>query len=137
MTPVNPDDINTAAQAADYWDVLVKRWPVSVVGGFVGVLMHSKEIFSYPGWRKRCSLIALQWTTGAVAAMTAAILVGVAWPEATHQAEAEMGLGGFIGGTLGMGVFRFFAKRFFNVDLDVVIKPWDGVDRRGKNGNGA
>ncbi len=130
MTPFDPDNFNTATHAADYWDVLLRRWPVSVIGGFVGVILHSRDIFSYPGWRKRCSLVGLQWTTGAAAAMAAAILVGLCWPEAAHQAEAEMGLGGFIGGSLGMGVFRFFAKRVFSVDLETVYRPWDGMERR-------
>lgn len=115
MTPVDPNEAaKAAASASDYWVVLHRFWPIAVIGGTVAVVVRMKSIFGNPGWKTRVFLIGSEWATGATAAMLSALLLPLLTPKGMHPSiEAEIGLCGFIGGSMGKGVFRYFHRKYF------------------------
>lgn len=136
ITPpnVDPTDAVTAARtASEYWEALFRVWPIALTGGCVGVIMHMKEILGSKGFWKKIALTCSEWTMGG----SAAAAVGLLWPFAVTvcplpggveiNPAAELGLCGFIGGAMGMKLFRlsctlitaithWFARRVLGYD---------------------
>lgn len=117
MSPVDPQDIHSASE---YWGVLRSYFPLALIAGFMGVIMHQQAIFKHKKWRIRFSLVASEWILGASAGMACATLLGVFYqffPELPRNASTEIGLCGFIAGATGKEVFHYFGYKFFGVNL--------------------
>lgn len=91
--------------------------------------MHFPEIIKKKGKLAKIAYVCSDWTAGAAAAMAVALLLPdvvclhPSFRATMLSAQAELGLCGFLGGSMGRGLFRltaaiahWVAKRVFGYD---------------------
>lgn len=108
-----PDEVGQVSKSASqYWDVLARIVPITVVGGGVAVVVNLMSIAHERTWLRRLLSTVSVLSVGCVAAGVAALGLRLFMPAATPEIEL---LAGALAGSSGQKIFDIYARKLFGL----------------------
>jgi len=113
MSPVDHKDVNEVVKtASDYWDILCRLTPISIVGGVVAMVINFAKIVHEHTWVARIVMLVSVVSVGCVGAGAAAL--GISLFVTNPSKELEL-LAGALAGASGQKVFDIYSRRLFGI----------------------
>lgn len=116
VQPPEPEQIEVAKQsvrtAVDYWDVLHRLVPITIVGGLVGLVTNLIRIAHEKTWMRRvlvcCSVVSVACVSAGAAALGIELFLQPTSPEIELLAAS-------IAGASGQKMFDIYSRRIFGI----------------------